>query len=196
MTSVPQCFILCRVFLQRLRWCLRAFLKRRASVNLVTVVCMCFRDQFIYMLSPVKHWYRSKLRVLCRAQSGNQTCITGALPSQANAVFCAKRETSCGARCYVTCNCLVRKRQCMHLNQYYSEHFAKNYTSISAGKKTSVRFDIAVSVHESCDYMNSYDRSFFFCGFLFGFKGREGECVRTVHYSYRGGLGAAPPQWQ
>ena len=27
-------------------------------------------------------------------------------------------------------------------------------------------------------------------------KGREGECLRTVHYSYRGGLGAASPQWK
>jgi len=43
--------------------------------------------------------------------------------------------------------------------------------------------------------MNSYYRSFS-CGFLFGCKGREGECLRTVHYSYRGGLEAAPPQWR
>ena len=43
-----------------------------------------------------------------------------------------------------------------------------------------------------CDCMNSYYRSFP-SGFLFGCKGREGECLRTVH---RGWLGAAPPQWR
>ena len=35
----------------------------------------------------------------------------------------------------------------------------------------------------------------FLADFLFGCKYREGDCLRTVHNSYRGGLGAAPPQW-
>ena len=40
--------------------------------------------------------------------------------------------------------------------------------------------------------INSYFVYRSFCrGFLFGCKGREGECLRTFHNSNRGGLGAA-----
>ena len=42
--------------------------------------------------------------------------------------------------------------------------------------------------------MNSNSSSFSYV-FLFRCNGREGEFLRTVHYSYRGALGAAPPQW-
>ena len=42
--------------------------------------------------------------------------------------------------------------------------------------------------------MNSNSSSFSYV-FLFRCNGREGGFLRTVHYSYRGALGAAPPQW-
>ena len=46
--------------------------------------------------------------------------------------------------------------------------------------------------HAWCGYMNSYYFSFP-SGFLFGRKGREEECLKTIHYPCHGGLGAAPP---
>ena len=67
----------------------------------------------------------------------------------------------------------------MHL-KYYSERFAKIFKS-------------KMHIDDNMSSMNSYYRSFS-CGFLFECKGREGECLWTVHNCNRGWLGAALAQ--
>ena len=128
---------------------MKAFEKRRGSINLVTVVHICLRSQFIYLSWPV----------------------AALVPKQVEGIVWGQMLFDLSLAAWLGNDSQYAPKICTTLN-VLSKIF----------QLKCIRYP-GITDYVWCDYVtsvNSYYRSFS-CRFLFGCKGREGECLTTVY---------------